>query len=274
MPAVRVAVLASGSAGNCTYVEVAGTRLLIDAGLSARSVGRRLASVPGGPSLNQIDAVLITHEHADHAAYAAELGELGLPVYATRGTALCLGLFEAHAVVPGATFEIGEVAIRSIGLPHDAAEPVGYVLEGEGRRVGYLTDCGHTSPLIEESFANLDIFVLESNHDEQLLRSGPYPPSLKRRIGSSLGHLSNAQVAALLRGLRRRLPRALLLAHLSQVNNRPRLARQAAIEAMGRTGSMQIEVARQQRISSVAQVDRRGVTFDPIPAGQQMELFV
>lgn len=245
--------------------------MLIDAGLTAGEIDRRLRRVPKGPSLDQIDAVLLTHEHSDHVLGAPSLMERGIHLYATEGTRVRLGLEQARAVIPGETFHLGEIRVTAIRLPHDAAEPVGYVLEAEGRRMGYVTDCGHPSRDVLEAFAHLDLFVLEANHDERLLRSGPYPPSLKRRIGSRLGHLSNAQTAALLRGLRGRRPRAVMLAHLSQVNNRPRLARAAATEAIGR--GVLVEIAAQSRVSPVAVVAPSGVAFDPLPAGEQLRLF-
>lgn len=268
---MRVAVLASGSVGNCTYVEVGRTRVLVDAGLAPGELVRRLAKVPHGASLDQIDAVLLTHEHSDHVSAAPALAARGLRLYMTEGTRVQLGIVESEVVVPGTAFNIGELSVTPVGIPHDAAEPVGYVLEGEGLRVGYLTDCGHTSPEISEAFADLHLFVLEANHDERLLRSGPYPPSLKRRIGSRLGHLSNDQAASLLRGLRGGRPRALMLAHLSRVNNRPRLARSAAVDATGH--AIPIEVAPQGQISSVATLSPRGVAFDGHMAGEQLALF-
>ncbi|MEK6606080.1 MAG: MBL fold metallo-hydrolase [Myxococcota bacterium] len=268
---MRVAVLASGSSGNCTYVEAAGARLLIDAGISTVEIARRLARVPRGPRLEQIDAVLLTHEHADHVASAWALAARGLRVYATEGTRVRAGLAAALTVVPGRRFEVGEVAVTPVRVPHDAAEPVGYVVEGEGARIGLLTDCGHVTAEIEESFATLDLLVLESNHAERLLRGGPYPASLKRRIGSRLGHLSNEQAARLLRAFRRGMPRALVLAHLSRVNNRPMLARAAAAEAFGRR-SIPIAIAH-ARGCAVGRIHRGAIDFDAVPAGRQLELF-
>jgi phosphoribosyl 1,2-cyclic phosphodiesterase len=256
---VRIALLGSGSQGNVTLVEAsehardAGgatkpTRLLVDAGLSRAEIERRLARVPqalkSGPlALDDVGAVLVTHEHNDHVGCA---GALGRPLYAPAAARRAFGL-TAERVIAGQRFTIGAFGVSPVLLPHDADETVGYVLDGDGARVGVLTDCGHDAPEVAEAYVGCDVLVLEANHDYDLLRLGPYPPSLKRRVSGSRGHLSNDQSAALLKAICRLgpPPRLVVAAHLSQPNNRPALAKSALDKALGRSG--RVIVASQAR---------------------------
>lgn len=229
---MRFCSLGSGSRGNATLLEAGGRRLLIDCGFSLRELERRLAQT--GLAAQQIDAVLITHEHADHIKGVAALARRhGVPLWTTAGTWRAsriddlpeVHFFNSHG--PG--FAIGEIRVRPFAVPHDATEPVQYVIEHEGRRFGVLTDTGAPTPHIRDRLRGLDALLLECNHDPVMLANGPYPPSLQARVGGALGHLSNDQAAALLGRLDHERLRHLVAGHLSEKNNRPELARSALL---------------------------------------------
>jgi phosphoribosyl 1,2-cyclic phosphodiesterase len=233
---VRLSLLGSGSSGNVAFVEAeeggATTRLLVDAGLGKAETESRLARIERGLGLHCIDGVLVTHDHNDHAGHARALGR---PLWATAGTRRACSL-EASLVRAGEAFTVGAFRVKPVLLPHDGEETVGYVLEAEGARVGILTDCGHDAPEVAEGFAGCDVLVLETNHDATMLKHGPYPPSLKRRVGGRLGHLSNDQAASLLKQMAKLapLPRLVVAAHISQANNRGSLAKSALDRVLGR----------------------------------------
>jgi phosphoribosyl 1,2-cyclic phosphodiesterase len=232
---VRFCVLGSGSSGNAVWVESGETRLLVDAGFPRVELERRLTRVAGA-RLSDLSAVLITHEHTDHTSGVAALSASGVPVYCTRGTADAMGMAQARAIEPGHPLAMGELSVLAVRLPHDAADPVGYVLSTADGRLGILTDCGHAERELALAFAGCDALILECNHDPSMLRYGPYPPTLRRRVGGRLGHLSNEQALAFVRMLPRPHPRWLVAAHLSQVNNRPRLVRGLLERALTRDG--------------------------------------
>jgi phosphoribosyl 1,2-cyclic phosphodiesterase len=227
---VRFASLGSGSRGNATLVEAGSTRLLVDCGYSRRELERRLALAGVDPE--SIDAILITHEHADHVkGVGAVARRYGLPVWCTRGTWRGFDMGEVvrlHLFTPQVDgFRIGGLQVRPYPVPHDAREPVQYVFEADRRRLGILTDTGSLTPHILERLDGVDALLLECNHDPGMLASGPYPPSLQARVGGALGHLSNGQAAQLLSRLEHSRLSHLVAAHLSEKNNRPDLAREA-----------------------------------------------
>jgi phosphoribosyl 1,2-cyclic phosphodiesterase len=266
---VRLSLLGSGSSGNVAFFETAKagvtTRLLVDAGLPRNEIENRLCRVDAGLSVAQLDAILLTHDHNDHAGCAPSLGR---PIVATAGTARALEL--ASAGVPlttvraGEPFSLGAFTVRAVALPHDAEEPVGYVVEADGARAGILTDCGHDAPEVAAGFAGCDVLVLECNYDATMLRYGPYPPSLKRRVGGRLGHLSNDQAASLLKQMIKlaRPPKLVVAAHLSQANNRPQLAKSALDRVLGRGGK--VLVATQGRPTSILTLDGRAIATGPL----------
>lgn len=233
---MRFSLLGSGSSGNVAYIEAGKTRLLVDAGLSKAEIERRLCKLPSDDAvgIERIDAVLVTHDHSDHGGHAASLGR---PLYATAGTRQALSL-EATRVVAGETFVVGALSILPVLLPHDGVETVGYVLSDGSAKIGILTDCGHDAADVAAAYAGCDLLVLETNHDITMLRYGPYPPSLKRRVGGRLGHLSNDQAASLLRQMLQHgpAPKLVIAAHLSLANNRASLAKSALDRALGRGG--------------------------------------
>ena len=215
-----VAVLGSGSRGNCTYIGDGRRGVLVDCGLSTRQITRRMADVglEGAP----IDAVFVTHEHADHVAAAGVLDRAlfkrtgaRVPFYMTHGTARGLNpkvrptrIEELRA---GSTVALGPLRISAHAVPHDTREPVGFAVQTPGARVGVITDLGRSTRLVEQVLSTLDVAVLEFNHDPQMLRDGPYPWQLKQRIRSPHGHLSNEQAAGLLtRGVSERLRHVVL----------------------------------------------------------------
>jgi phosphoribosyl 1,2-cyclic phosphodiesterase len=223
--------LQSGSNGNCVFVEAGGVRLLVDAGLSGRTVERRLGE--RGLSPAGLTAVLVTHDHVDHVKCAGVYArKWGVPVYATAGTlAAARGRFDLGRIADARTFAagdvlaIGELRVETIPTPHDGTDGVGYALEHRGARLGVLTDLGHPFAGLAEVVAGLDGVFLESNHDVRMLAEGPYPAYLKRRIRGPGGHISNDEAADLLDGAARRgRLRWACLAHLSAENNTPEIA--------------------------------------------------
>ncbi len=229
---MRFATLGSGSRGNATLVESGRSRLLIDNGFSRRELERRLAVLGVEPS--SIDALLLTHEHCDHAkGVAAFAVHYGVAVWTSPGTWKGTGapevprlrLFSGH----DSRVLIGGVRVQPYPVPHDTREPCQFVLEADGRRLGMLTDAGCVTPHMRDTLSGCDALILECNHDPDLLRSGPYPPALQRRVGGRFGHLSNAQAAGLLDSLQSTAIK-LLLAHVSEKNNRPDLVMKAVCE--------------------------------------------
>jgi len=259
---LRFTLLGSGSSGNVAYVEAGNTRVLVDAGLPKCEIEARLQRIPDpdGPiTLQRIDAVLVTHEHSDHMGCARSLGR---PLWATAGTRR-VGQLEAEVVRTGQRFRVGALEVLPVLLPHDADETVGYVLTDGESQVGVLTDCGHDAPDVARAYAGCDVIVLETNHDATMLKYGPYPPSLKRRVGGRLGHLSNHQSASLLRQMMQHgpAPKLVIAAHLSQANNRPSLAKSALDRVLGRSG--RVIVATQVRGCPLIAIERGRVRHAP-----------
>ena len=242
---IRLVVLGSGSAGNATCIEGDGARVLLDAGFSCRELGARLRSV--GVEPRRLDGIVITHEHADHIRGAALFSQTHrVPLYCTAATFRAAGLdragvhghgaFAHVAVSPGAAFEVGGLRLRSFSVPHDAADTVGYAVECGGDRVGYATDLGHDGGPVREALKDCDLLMLESNHDVEMLRRGPYPQVVKDRVLGRHGHLDNQTAAELLCDVATGRTRRVILAHLSRTNNRPQLALEAARREFARRG--------------------------------------
>lgn len=235
---IFVSVLGSGSRGNATFVRTDRVRLLIDAGLSRRETGKRLAAIGQDP--DRIDAVLVTHEHTDHAgALPLLLKEFPLEAYLTWGTigALHADEYELRGstivpIMPGTPFTIGDLDVMPFRVPHDAEEPVAFSLKYRGIKITQVTDLGHISQFVAEHVRESNILVVESNHDLDMLRMGPYPWSLKQRLMSRVGHLSNTAVGRFLREQYDGQAQHLLLAHISAKNNHPEVARQEALRAL------------------------------------------
>ncbi|HKT32156.1 MAG TPA: MBL fold metallo-hydrolase [Gammaproteobacteria bacterium] len=231
---MRFALLGSGSRGNATLVEVDGTLVMVDCGFPLAETEARLARHDIAP--NRISAVLITHEHGDHASGVALFAErYNVPVWCTAGTHAAsrkFGLDNARHFNPQASFAIDGLKVSPITVPHDAREPTQFVF-GDGRhRLGLLTDTGSITPHIRERLADCEALILECNHDRAMLEHGPYPAKLKQRVGGQFGHLSNAQAAELLAELDCGGLQHLVAAHLSEKNNTPQLARAALADVL------------------------------------------
>ena len=243
---VRVVPLGSGSSGNATLVAFGAKRLLVDAGLSARELAARLAGV--GVEPRQLTAILLSHEHHDHARGLERFAvKHGVPVFTAPETLAALNLAPRHLGAwhpfePGVAFDAFGVKVDPFTVPHDAVNPVGFVLEAEGVRVGIVTDLGHATTLVVERLRGCHVLFVESNHDDLMLQAGPYPWQLKQRIGGRMGHLSNADAAALLARVADDECRAVVLAHLSERNNTPALARSTASSALASAGRRRYEM--------------------------------
>jgi phosphoribosyl 1,2-cyclic phosphodiesterase len=270
---VRLCVLSSGSGGNCLYVEAGSSRVLIDAGLPLRETVRRCREAGIDP--RSITDVFLTHEHADHAGGAGVLSrKLGVCVHATRGTLRNLRdePCRVSAVRAGEVVRIGSLRITPVAVPHDAHEPVAYVFDDGETRAGLVTDLGCAPMAVARAFRNLDALVLEMNHDPRLLIEGPYPWSLKRRIQSDVGHLSNEQGARLLSQVFHAGLGLVVLAHLSEHNNTERHALRAAGRVLEKRGaSTKLCVASQARaLDPFILKPSRAV---PQPYARQLALF-
>jgi phosphoribosyl 1,2-cyclic phosphodiesterase len=242
---LRFTSLASGSQGNCLVVEAGATRVLVDCGLSPRETRRRLAR--RGLEPEALRAILVTHEHDDHAGGAfAFAAAHDIEVVLTRGTLHAQreaqAAVQADAVDHGVQlrlidgrepFAIDGLEVRPFTVPHDAREPVQFVLSDGAQRLGVLTDLGTPTPHVIDMLSGCDALVLECNHARDLLWNGGYPRWLKARIGGPLGHLDNDAAASLLAALDRSRLRHVIAAHLSEQNNRPELARAALARALG-----------------------------------------
>jgi phosphoribosyl 1,2-cyclic phosphodiesterase len=229
---LRFALLGSGSRGNGTVVQGGGTTVLIDCGFSAPETERRLARLGLAP--RDLAALLVTHEHSDHVGGVLRFSaKHKVPVRAAVGTRVAAGLNGAATLRAGERCAIDGLEVEPVAVPHDAAEPLQFVVGDGARRVGVLTDLGHPSDGVAAGFAGCDALVLECNHDGAMLAAGPYPGFLKARVGGDRGHLSNAQAAALLARLGAARLQHLVAAHLSETNNRPELARAALAGALG-----------------------------------------
>ena len=246
---VRMTVLASGSKGNSTVISSGRTTVLVDVGLSCRETLNRMRKAGEDPE--KLDAVLITHEHQDHVSGLAVLARrMKIPVYMTgathqgwkrwmrsqpsckedpsKGQLDCHESFEA-----GKRFSVGDIEVLPFTTPHDAADPVGFIFSVEGCRLGYLTDLGYLPANVKHYLRRCDGLLIESNHDKEMLRNGPYPWSVKQRVASRDGHLANDDLAAFFRSDYDGAAAFVVLAHLSENNNHPELARRSAEEALG-----------------------------------------
>ncbi len=234
---MRFASLGSGSGGNALLVEAGNTRILLDCGFGLAAVTARLARIELVPG--DIDAIIVTHEHDDHAGGVARLVRRHeLPVYLTYGTLAALGrdraaLPEAVLIDGHVPFAIGDIEVRPYPVPHDAREPVQFVLGDGAASLGVLTDVGAPTPYVAQMLSGLEALVLECNHDRAMLEASAYPATLRERIAGRFGHLENAAAAQLLGELDCSRLQHVIAAHLSQQNNTPELARAALAGALG-----------------------------------------
>jgi phosphoribosyl 1,2-cyclic phosphodiesterase len=237
---MKVWMLGSGSRGNATVIESGGFRIMVDVGFGPRILKKRLE--PLGIAPESIDACIITHEHSDHIRGAARAArKWHWPLFASEGTYAesRLGALGTPAATfqPGRTLEFPDTIVETFRTPHDASEPIGVVVTNQttGARAAILTDIGCASKTVRAKVKDIDILVIESNHDEQMLWNGSYPLSLQRRIASRVGHLSNNECADLVQESVTPRLRQVVLAHLSEENNTPMLAFTGMREALKKT---------------------------------------
>ncbi|MEM7135027.1 MAG: MBL fold metallo-hydrolase [Myxococcota bacterium] len=240
---MQVTILGSGSEGNALLLESETTSVVVDAGISHRRLVARIRSL--GRELPRVSAIIVTHGHTDHAAHASVYASrFGCPIYATKPTQRALRVkssTEVRTLTVGRRLRLGGITVVSRSVPHDAPQ-VALRLESATTSVGLVTDLGHVPSDLARFLDSCDTLLLESNHDEDMLDQGPYPLPLKRRVGGSHGHLSNAQAGDLLASLSS-TPARVVLMHLSETNNTERLARASAEAALGHRGT-ELRVAR------------------------------
>ncbi len=233
---MRFACLGSGSEGNAVVVEAGRSRVLLDCGFSIKETVFRLARL--GLTPEDLSGIVITHEHSDHIGGVFRFAnKFNLPVWLTHGSLAYLSnldqsLLDARVIDSHDAFAVGDLLIQPFPVPHDAREPIQFVFGDGQHRLGVLTDTGMITPHIEQMLSGCDALVLECNHDADMLANGPYPNSLKQRVGGRFGHLDNHAAADLLRSIDTQQLTHLIAAHLSHKNNLPELARAALAQAL------------------------------------------
>lgn len=235
---IKFASLGSGSKGNATLIACGSTYVLIDCGFSLKETTYRLERLGLDPQ--DLSAILITHEHGDHINGAGAVARrYKVPVYSTNGTKIS-GRFKGELpdwrpITPEHPFAVQSLEIMPVTVPHDAREPVQFIVGNGAKKVGVLTDLGSSTPHLVRHFSRCQALVLEANHCPFMLAQGPYPPSLKRRVGGKFGHLSNQEAAELLSQLSTHKLEHLIASHLSEQNNSPDLAQAILAEALNTT---------------------------------------
>ena len=244
---MKLTILGSGSAGNCAYLETDETRLLIDAGLSGRQIRERLASIGRTPEL--LHGILITHEHSDHVQGLTTLSaKLRIPLFCNRLTQEAIEnqlntRFDCRIFSTGASFEVGDVAVDTFSVPHDASDPVGFLVRTNAGNIGFLTDLGHATNLVIERVRTANVLLLETNHDLKLLQEDTKRPwSIKQRILSRHGHLSNDDAAGVVEQIVSSELRHLFLGHLSRDCNQPERAIDAVSERLQKMGACHVRI--------------------------------
>jgi phosphoribosyl 1,2-cyclic phosphodiesterase len=285
---VRFTILGSGSGGNCAYLETDHARILVDAGFSGRQIRQRLALI--GRTPETLTGILITHEHADHIQGLASLCEkLSIPLYCNRQTLEAiqtqLGVkFDARIFATGSSFEVGDVSIDTFSLPHDAYDPTGFLLRTTNGNIGFLTDLGHATKLVLQRVRCAHQLVLEANHDVKLLQSDSKRPwSVKQRILSRHGHLSNDAAADVLEQIVGADLQDVYLGHLSRDCNRPDLAARVVGDRLRQLGAthVRLHLTSQESPCPTVELHARPVSrlpemhhaVSPPPLDPQPELF-
>lgn len=257
---VKFCVLASGSSGNAALLATESTRILIDAGLSMRELGKRMLAA--GENLDDLDAILLTHEHSDHISGVPVLArrmKKPTPFFMTRLTGPAIDWEHSVPILEpfqaGANFRIGDIEVQSFSVPHDAIDPVGFCFQAQGVRIGVATDLGYIPASVKYHLNRCDLLLIEANHDLEMLKVGPYPWSVKQRVMSRVGHLSNTVTCDFLADELDSRAQHVILGHVSEANNHPEIVRAMAEEALERRGffAPRISVAEQTQISEVLQ---------------------
>ena len=269
---VQLTILGSGSNGNCAYLETAETRILIDAGFSARQTRQRLATIGRAPE--GLTGILITHEHSDHInGLVALCSKINVPIYCNRETRDAMEYqlqtkFDCRIFATGASFDVGDVVVDTFSIPHDAQDPVGFLLRTSAANIGFLTDLGHATKLVLQRIREANVLVLESNHDLKMLQDSSRPWSLKQRIAGRHGHLSNSDAADAAQEIMSADLRHLYLGHLSRECNRPELAHRVMRERLEKIGAkhLALELTSQYKPCSTLHLGR-------VPTFEQKSLF-
>ncbi|MFZ0448294.1 MAG: MBL fold metallo-hydrolase [Desulfatiglandaceae bacterium] len=257
---LRFCTLASGSSGNVCYIETAQTRILVDAGLSGREIVGRMGLI--GIEAETLNAIFLTHEHQDHIKGAGPLSRrFGLPVYLSEGTLRKgekkLGKLENAVLMnAGDKISVNDITVETFTKCHDASDPLGLVVRSNGKKLGVVTDLGRSTAVVEDHLKGCEALVMEFNHDPVMLEEGPYSLELKRRIKGAEGHLSNDQAGDLLASVGHQNLKHLVLAHLSEINNRPEKAYNLAVVTLERLGFTHVEVtvARQDKPGRILEI--------------------
>ena len=257
---LRLCALGSGSKGNSIYIEGGGARVLVDAGMCGRELAARLEAV--GAQANDLDAILVTHNHRDHISGVGVMARrYNIPVYSAyktiKASEKIWGKVEdIREIEAGDLFSVKGLEFYPFSTPHDSAHSVGFIFKAEEKKGGIATDLGFVTRLVRESLKNCNILVLESNHDEDMLIDGPYPWHLKQRIKGREGHLSNRDCADLLDDIYHDGLQKIILAHLSEENNRPELAYDSILKKMGERfhPEVAVSIARQDRVGEMVEV--------------------
>ena len=266
MPEVTLCNFASGSSGNCTFLSTGSAHILIDAGISARRIRGHLREM--GLDFEDLDGVCATHEHGDHVSALPQLnGRYGVPIYGNAGTIQSLAHKEKFrdlhwkVFTSGQPFEIGDIVLQPYSIPHDAFDPVGFVIDAHGFRVGFATDIGLPTRLIRYQLKGCHVLILEANHDRILLDESDRPWSLKQRIAGRQGHMSNEEAADLLKDIAGPELQRVYLAHMSRDCNQQELAEsciRATLKTMERH-DVEIHTTHAKAVSEIW-VGRRVVT--------------
>jgi phosphoribosyl 1,2-cyclic phosphodiesterase len=246
---VSVSMLASGSRGNSAIVASSCTKILVDAGISCRETFKRMKTLGEDP--RSLSAILITHEHSDHVYGLATLAKkLRIPIFMTGAThqAWARAIRDEKGERPqveklerfesGHKFQVGDIEVKPFTIPHDAADPVGFTFRSDGIKIGIATDLGYVPLSVRDHLRGCDVLVMESNHDVEMLRGGPYPWSVKQRVMSRVGHLSNQALADFFSNDYDNSAAFVVLAHLSEQNNHPEIARKEAEKALATRGGL------------------------------------
>ena len=276
---MRISVLASGSAGNSTYIETDGHKILLDAGLSEKKLSVRLASI--GREAKDLDAVFVTHEHSDHVSGVGPLvRKHNIPLFTTEGTLIKIqsriGRIPVWAPIRSEEpVAIGDMLVEPYATPHDAEEPVAFVIRCGNTKIGHATDLGIVTPFVREKLKQSTALLVEANHNIEMLEVGPYPWPLKQRIKSDVGHLSNEACGELLAHANHDGLQLVVLMHLSETNNLAELATLTAKQALGeRASEIQTVLAKQDRptelfsINAPLRGEEKPVTRGEEPATQ------
>lgn len=255
---MKICVLGSGSNGNATLVEQNGTRLLVDAGLRAKEIVERLFQI--GIEAASLDGILISHEHNDHIQGAGALSrKFKVPIYisprALEHSSFSLQWVKHYPVSAGIPVQIGTITVTPFSTPHDSIDPLGFALRAQQSRVCIITDIGYVSETIRDRLRSTDILVIESNHDLEMLRTGPYPWQLKQRVMSNYGHLSNEALAYFFAEYFDGTQRKVMLTHLSRQNNHPQLAYVSALRALEKKScNTDLHISLQDEISEILEI--------------------